>query len=179
MREAVSLRQLYEVHSDRIKFLVIYIREAHGTDGWDIGSENRISDPDSMRQRRAVAAQCEVALQYGIHTYVDEIDDPVMTSHAAWPERLYLVDESGSSSTPAAPVPAVLPRGAQAGDRPPSLLNAGRTEERHMPKSTLSLAAARRLSVRTQSLDHHEPIQGGKSGAVQVVVRLWASPCAR
>jgi hypothetical protein len=95
VREAVNLRDLYEASSDRVQFLVIYIREAHAIDGWDIGSENRISDPDSMQQRRAVAAQCEVALQHGIHTYVDEIDDPVMTSYAAWPERLYLVDETG------------------------------------------------------------------------------------
>jgi hypothetical protein len=96
VREAVSLRDLYESYSDRVQFLVIYIREAHATDGWDIGSENRISDPDSMQQRRAVAAQCEATLQYGIRTYVDEIDDPVMTSYAAWPERLYLVDETGN-----------------------------------------------------------------------------------
>ena len=41
-----------------------------------------------------------------------------------------------------------------------------------MPKSTLSLSAARRLSVRTQSLDHREPVQGGKNGASQVVERL-------
>jgi hypothetical protein len=36
-----------------------------------------------------------VALQYGIRTYVDEMDDGVMTAYAAWPERLYLVDQDG------------------------------------------------------------------------------------
>jgi hypothetical protein len=36
-----------------------------------------------------------VALAYGIRTYVDEMDDAVMTAYAAWPERLYLVDLEG------------------------------------------------------------------------------------
>jgi hypothetical protein len=91
----VSLRDLYEQYGDRVQFLVIYIREAHATDGWDLGSENRLRDPQSMDERRAVARQCETSLQYGIRTYVDEMDDPVMTAYAAWPERLFLVDGNG------------------------------------------------------------------------------------
>jgi len=31
-------------------------------------------------------------MQYGIKTYVDEINDAVMIAYAAWPERLYLID---------------------------------------------------------------------------------------
>ena len=34
-------------------------------------------------------------MRYEIHTYVDEIHDPVMTAYAAWPERLYLIDKIG------------------------------------------------------------------------------------
>ena len=48
-----------------------------------------------MDERRAVAGQCETSLQYGIRTYVDEMDDPVMTAYAAWPDRLFLVDGNG------------------------------------------------------------------------------------
>ena len=36
---------------------------------------------------------CEAGLQYGIRTYVDEMDDAVMIAYAAWPERLYLVGQ--------------------------------------------------------------------------------------
>jgi len=91
----VSLRDLYELYGGRVRFLVIYIREAHAIDGWDMGSEHRIRDPQSIQERRAVAGQCETTLQYGIHTCVDEMDDPVMTAYAAWPERLFLVDGDG------------------------------------------------------------------------------------
>ena len=91
----MSLRDLYALYNDRVRFLVIYIREAHATDGWDIGSENRFADPTTLDDRRKVAALCEVAMQYGIRTYVDEMDDAVMTAYAAWPERLYLIGAGG------------------------------------------------------------------------------------
>ena len=42
----------------------------------------------------------------------------------------------------------------------------------HKPQNTLSLAAARRLSIRSQGLDHHTPLPHGKEGAAQVVERL-------
>lgn len=89
------MRDLYDGYSDRVQFLVIYIREAHPVDGWDLGSPNRIYDPQTMEERRAVAGTCEAALEYGIKTYVDEMDDQVMTAYAAWPERLYLIERNG------------------------------------------------------------------------------------
>jgi len=50
-----------------------------------------INDPKTIEERRAVAGQCEESLQYGIRTYVDEMDDPVSKAYAAKPTRLYLV----------------------------------------------------------------------------------------
>lgn len=90
----MSLRDLYAGYSDRVQFLMIYIREAHPVDGWHIGSHD-IHDPTTIDERRGVASQCEMAMQYGIRTYVDEMDDAVMTAYAAHPDRLYLVDLDG------------------------------------------------------------------------------------
>ena len=95
MREAVSFRDLYRQYSDRVQFLIVYIREAHPTDGWDIGGEVRAGDPRTMEERRRLAGRCEEAMAHGIHTYVDEMDDAVMTAYAAWPERLYLIGQDG------------------------------------------------------------------------------------
>jgi hypothetical protein len=53
-------------------------------DGWDVGSENRLYDPKTIQERRLAAGMCEEAMQYGIRTYVDEMDDAVMTTYAAW-----------------------------------------------------------------------------------------------
>jgi hypothetical protein len=90
----VSLPDLYEAYGDRVEFLVIYIREAHPTDGWYIGDHD-IRDPQTLEERRRVAGRCQAALQYGIRTLVDEMDDPVMKAYAAWPDRLYLIGLDG------------------------------------------------------------------------------------
>ncbi len=91
----MSLRDLYAQYKDRVQFLVIYIREAHPIDGWDMGSAYKIYDPQTIEERRKVAGMCAVGLQYGIRTYVDEMDDAVMAAYAAWPERLYLLGQDG------------------------------------------------------------------------------------
>lgn len=54
-----------------------------------------VYDPQTMEERRAVAGECESALQYGIRTYVDEMDDRVSRAYAAMPTRLYLVGRDG------------------------------------------------------------------------------------
>ena len=95
MREAVSLRDLYAAYNDQVQFLAIYIREAHPDDGWNFGQTRGITDPTTIEERRQLAGQCEVAMQYGIRTYVDGMDDAVMTAYAAWPERLYLIGQDG------------------------------------------------------------------------------------
>jgi hypothetical protein len=105
----VRLQELYEEYHEQVQFLSIYIREAHPVDGWWMGRRltktltrkffPKVSmehyDPKTIEERRAIAGECETALQYGIHTYVDEMDDAVNTAYAAWPTRLYLVGLDG------------------------------------------------------------------------------------
>jgi len=92
-----------------VKFIKIYIREAHPVDGWWLGKglsglmikfyspqvATNIIDPTTIEDRRAVAIDCEQALEYGIKTYVDEIDDRVNKAYAALPTRLYLIGIDG------------------------------------------------------------------------------------
>ena len=78
----MSLRDLYA------------IREAHPMDGWSLRKHD-IYDPQTIEERRELAGMCEEAMQYGIKTYVDEMDDAVMAAYAAWPDRLYLIRVDG------------------------------------------------------------------------------------
>ena len=94
MKGAVSLRDLYEQYVGAIQFLMIYIREAHPTDGWYMGKHD-IRQHRTIEERREVASQCELTLQYGIPTLVDEMDDAVMGAYAAHPDRLYLLGKDG------------------------------------------------------------------------------------
>ena len=84
---------------------MIYIREAHPTDGWHLGRGQDIPDPRTIEERRAVAKECEAAMAYEIKTYGDEMDDAVMNGYVAWPERLYLVDEEGKIAYASGPGP--------------------------------------------------------------------------
>ncbi len=54
-----------------------------------------VYDPQTLEERQKIAGRCEDALKYGIHTYVDDIEDSVNQAYAAWPTRLYLVDLEG------------------------------------------------------------------------------------
>ena len=106
----MSLADLFARYHDRVQFLVIYIREAHPVDGWWLGkgplgwlfkikgtrAAMDIHDPKTIEERRAVAGRCETTLQYGIRTYVDEMDDAVNKAYAAAPTRLYLVGRDGN-----------------------------------------------------------------------------------
>ena len=105
----MSLRHLYQQYHEQVQFLSIYIREAHPKDGWWFGggimgrilkrgipkTATDIYDPKTIAERRSVAGQCAESLQYGIRTYVDEMDDPVSKAYAAKPTRLYLVGLDG------------------------------------------------------------------------------------
>lgn len=109
MRGTGRLANLYAQYHDQVQFLKIYIREAHPVDGWWFGDglKSRIMrlggyraatdvyDPKTIEERRAVAGECAEALQYGIRTYVDEMDDAVNQAYAAWPTRLYLIGLDG------------------------------------------------------------------------------------
>ncbi|KAA3657064.1 MAG: hypothetical protein DWQ04_29195 [Chloroflexi bacterium] len=105
----MSLHDLYRQYHEQVEFLTIYIREAHPIDGWWLGGglmgrmleryspavSTDLFDPKTIEERRSAAGQCEEALQYGIRTFVDGMDDVVNTAYAAWPTRLYLVGENG------------------------------------------------------------------------------------
>jgi Iodothyronine deiodinase len=115
----VSLRELYKSYSDSVQFLPIYIREAHPVDGWWMGggimgkmmkkyspsTAFDVYDPKTMEERRTVAGRCETTLQYGIHTYIDKMDDSVSHAYAARPTRLYLIGLDGRILYAAEPGP--------------------------------------------------------------------------
>ncbi len=94
-----ALEKLYADFGDRVQFLVVYIREAHPTDGWQVGANERegvlFEQPTTLDERVDVAhAMCE-QLELSIPTVIDGIDDRAGTDYNAWPDRLYLVGTDG------------------------------------------------------------------------------------
>jgi hypothetical protein len=115
----VSLSEIYKQFHNQVQFISIYIREAHPVDGWWFGGgiqekivktkypkvSTDLYDPKTIEERRAAAGQCEESLQYGIRTFVDEMDDPVNKAYAALPTRLYLVGIDGNLAYAGGPGP--------------------------------------------------------------------------
>ena len=105
----MSLQQIYQEYHHQVKFIKIYIPEAHPVDGWWFGKglskilirlfSSKVSldlyDPKTIEQRRSAAGECQESLRCGVITYVDEMDDPVNKAYAAWPTRLYLIGKDG------------------------------------------------------------------------------------
>ena len=65
----------------------------------------RIFDPQTTDARVEVAASCAINLQIRIPVVVDEVDDTIADAYGALPDRLYLIDRSGSVAFQGEPGP--------------------------------------------------------------------------
>jgi hypothetical protein len=84
--------------------LTIYIREAHPIDEWRMASNEKGKDdvcyaqPKTLAQRIAIANDFTQRFKFPVPFGVDEMNNEANDAYAAWPERLYIVDESGRIS---------------------------------------------------------------------------------
>lgn len=94
-----NLEKLHERYKDRAKFFLVYVREAHPSDGWWMTSNERVgiklAQPQSNEERRDVAQTCQKHLKLDIPFLVDTIDDAAGATYSGMPNRLYLIDQEG------------------------------------------------------------------------------------
>lgn len=83
-----------------MSFITIYIREAHPLDEWQMDSNERENvcypQPKTTVDRVRIANDFVERFHYQIPLLVDPIDDRASAVYAGWPERLYVVDETGT-----------------------------------------------------------------------------------
>jgi hypothetical protein len=95
-----NVEKLYRRYKDRATFVMVYVREAHPTDGWSMESNDRVGvsirQPQSYDERVAVARTCSARLGLGFPMLVDTIDDTVGARYSGMPSRLYLLDRRGT-----------------------------------------------------------------------------------
>jgi hypothetical protein len=91
--------EIYAKLKDRYAFLLIYIREAHPEDGWQVEinrTQTVIYDqPVSTEERAAIAQTCVRQHLIDMPVAVDDMDDTINNLYAGSPERLYLIDADG------------------------------------------------------------------------------------
>ena len=91
---------IQERFGDRAEFLTVYIKEAHPEDEWQMDDNEDegvcYAQPTTLEQRAAIANDFVKRFDYRLPLVLDPIDNPAEDAFAAWPERLYVVDESGN-----------------------------------------------------------------------------------
>ncbi len=95
----MRLNELYARYKDQIQFFIVYIREAHPAEGWQVPN-NLIEDilynePATEDERTQVAAACQIGLDLHMPMLVDGIDNDVDKKYVGLPMRLFLVDGDG------------------------------------------------------------------------------------
>ena len=93
------MTQIYRQYKDSVEFFVVYVQEAHPTDGWQVESNVQegvlFSQHRSYDERESVAQSCSIDLHIGLPIIIEEMDNAVDEAYGAAPERLYLVDVDG------------------------------------------------------------------------------------
>ena len=82
-----------------MEFYLIYIREAHASDAWQLEineKENVVyEEPQLYDERISLASTCSTNLGIEFPALVDTIEDTTEIAYTAWPDRLYVIDDSG------------------------------------------------------------------------------------
>ena len=93
------MEDIYRRYRDHIAFFVVYVQEAHPTDGWQTDSNVAAGilfrQHQNYEEREAVATTCSLDLHLSMPVLVEEMDNAIDEAYGAAPERLYLVGVDG------------------------------------------------------------------------------------
>ncbi len=89
-----NVNEVYQRFGNQAQFLVVYVREAHATDGWS-KPNSQLADPRTQTQRDLVALQCCKELEFEFPALVDTMNDRTAVDWAAWPERIFVIGVDG------------------------------------------------------------------------------------
>ena len=100
---------MYQQYKDGVEFYVVYIREAHPTNGWQVPANVRdnvlLAAAATEEQKHENGAACARNLGIEFPTLVDGMDNRAEQDYTAWPDRLYLVDRDGKIAYKSGPGP--------------------------------------------------------------------------
>ena len=90
---------MYRAYKDRAAFYLVYIREAHPAEGWQVEVNERAnviySTPKTVDDRAAIASDCVKNLGLSLPCLLDDMSNTVGRTYQAWPARACVVDKAG------------------------------------------------------------------------------------
>lgn len=91
--------QIYNDYKEHADFLTVYVREAHPSDEWQMKSNVKddvcYAQPKTLEQRLAIANDFTKRFKYPLPFGIDDMSNAADLAYSAWPERIYIIDESG------------------------------------------------------------------------------------
>ncbi len=93
------MEEIYSQYRDRVEFFVVYVQEAHPTDGWQTDSNVAegvlFRQHQSYEEREEVAQTCSLDLHMSMPVLIEEMNNGTDEAYGAAPERLYLIGKDG------------------------------------------------------------------------------------
>ena len=103
------MNKLYDDYGQQVRFLVVYILEAHPTDVWQMESNVKdkvlFATPTDFDERALIAGACVRKLGIKIPAVIDGLDNTVEHAYTGWPDRMYLIDAAGRIAYKSKPGP--------------------------------------------------------------------------
>jgi hypothetical protein len=94
-----EIEKIREDFQDRVELVLVYIKEAHPGDEWQMDSNvesNVVFDqPKTFEARLSLARTFVERMEVETETFVDDVRNTAMACYAAWPERIYVIDREG------------------------------------------------------------------------------------
>ena len=93
-----------------VEFVLVYVREAHSTDGWQVARNEKegilLEAAKTYERKDNHATSCARSLGIEFTTLVDGMDNAVEQAYTAWPDRYYLIATGGRIAAKGKPGPA-------------------------------------------------------------------------
>lgn len=93
LQDKYETRENAKAGSPLIKFLTVYIVEAHAIDEWPVGDPLKVTQPRTISERCGVARAFVDEYKLRPPMIVDQIDNNFSEQYAAWPVRFYVAQK--------------------------------------------------------------------------------------
>ena len=95
-RQTDRLKEIIKAFETDIRFLFIYVTEAHPTNGWNtpsnVSADIMFAQPNDMKERAVIAHLWRKAFDIQTRIVVDWPDNRINAAYSGSPERLYVLD---------------------------------------------------------------------------------------
>ncbi|NNC89594.1 MAG: hypothetical protein HKN82_14155 [Akkermansiaceae bacterium] len=90
------MQATYEKYKKDVDFYLVYLKEAHASDGPRPNRQIEIEQHKTLDDRRAAASSCVAELDLSLPLLIDDMRDTVGNAFAGHPDRLFILSPDGT-----------------------------------------------------------------------------------